>query len=258
MCGQWGPKVHHVYDCNDAPNKDWVKAGAEQLFSDDGRFDWHLERFNNHMGSLVFAESKRAECESKRTLLIESGTPPAQADCLVEAADLLVECRHVCAWTYALAYFVIDEKARKMLQFAQKDLETYTEQMSAMVERQTVHQIMSNLGSIRAHMAALTKFKSAMVRSGRATMPAPVPAARARPAAEPCCRDHHLDACALAAGGVDPAAGHSARNRRRDPRSPQAVQGHRRCDNGWGASESGGSQEACAQGWSEAVTPCGC
>lgn len=162
MCGQFGSTVHHVYDCNDAPSEKWLKSGGDQLFSDDGRFDWHLERFNNHMGSLTFAKGCRAESEAKRSHLIEAGYSPGQAEFVVESADLLVECRHICAWTYALAYFVLDPSAQKVLKFAQKDLETYTEQLSAMVERQSVDKIIEDQAAIRAHMTALATFKSNM------------------------------------------------------------------------------------------------
>jgi hypothetical protein len=162
--GQFGPKVHHVYECNDAPVDAWTKKTADTTFAADGRFDWHMERFDNHMGSLQFATKRRQQCAAKRDRLLERGKTPAQADLVIEAADLLVECRHVCAWTYAFAYFIADKGSRNMLAFVQKDLESYTEQLSAKVERQDIDDLVSDEQGIRALVSALTTFKDAMVR----------------------------------------------------------------------------------------------
>lgn len=143
----------------------WAKESAAASFGEDGRFDWHLERFDNHMGSLQFATERRKECAATRDLLLGHGKTLAQANLVIEAADLLVECRHVCAWTYAFAYFIADDSARAMLAFVQKDLETFTERLSEKVERQDIDEIVKDETELRTLVAVLTKFKDAMVSS---------------------------------------------------------------------------------------------
>ena len=58
QCGDWGggksgrPSPHHVYDCNRPINKDWLNSGSD-LFTNDGRFQFYFERYNNHGGALT-------------------------------------------------------------------------------------------------------------------------------------------------------------------------------------------------------------
>jgi hypothetical protein len=164
VCGQFGPKIHHVYACNDTPDEKWLRAASSTMFSEDGRFDWHLERFDNHMSSLQFAEGRLQHCTKRAASLVAQGMVPAQANFLVEAAHLLVHCRHVCAWTYAMGYFLTEGRSRSVLAFAQRDLEMYTEQLSEKVERHSVSQLLEQSTSIMSLMSALQTFCVSMER----------------------------------------------------------------------------------------------
>ena len=60
-----------------------------------------------------------------------------------DATELLIECRHVLAWTYVWAFFQQDEAVRRLFEFTQQDLETKTEQLSSMVEDRPAAEVLS-------------------------------------------------------------------------------------------------------------------
>ena len=45
---------------------------------------------------------------------------------MCSAVDLLIRCRRTLCWTYAFGYFIKDNAVRKLFEFSQNQLESYT------------------------------------------------------------------------------------------------------------------------------------
>jgi len=72
-----------------------------------------------------------------------------------DAADLLIECRLVLAWTYVWAFFEKDDAQRRLFEFVQKDLETKTEQLSSMIETHKTADVIKERGKLLDYVTAL-------------------------------------------------------------------------------------------------------
>lgn len=63
------------------------------------------------------------------------GFPSAETAFLFEANSLLISCRNTAKWSYAYAYFIINEKnksqkqKKELFEFIQTNLENYTQQL---------------------------------------------------------------------------------------------------------------------------------
>lgn len=131
QCGDWGggpskrPQPHHVYDCNNPINRDWLTAGAD-MFTNDGRWAFYFERYNNHAGALKFAEKQVAEAQTKMDDMKKRGESSFDVQFLKDSAELVADCRYVLQHSYVYAFFEKDDRRRTLFEFAQKDLETYT------------------------------------------------------------------------------------------------------------------------------------
>ena len=53
---------------------------------------------------------------------------------LMEAAELVMECRQVLKWTYVLAFNLESDSERNLFEFLQEDLEKNTERLNSMTE----------------------------------------------------------------------------------------------------------------------------
>mmetsp|Transcript_136015 Transcript_136015/g.254197 ORF Transcript_136015/g.254197 Transcript_136015/m.254197 type:complete len:684 (+) Transcript_136015:73-2124(+) len=167
QCGDWGggpsgrPEPHHVGSCNQPKNKDWMVKDASLLDS-DGRFAFYHERHDNHMQSLTFAKRLR----EKMTDVVrdmERGSAVftvSDVNLLWEAAELLIECRLVLAWTYVWAFFEHNEERRRLFEFVQKDLEVRTEHLSKMIEGRPVMERRGMIESarLRNYVAAIRDY----------------------------------------------------------------------------------------------------
>eukprot|EP00928_Gymnodinium_smaydae_P080484 TRINITY_DN64171_c0_g1_i1.p1 TRINITY_DN64171_c0_g1~~TRINITY_DN64171_c0_g1_i1.p1 ORF type:complete len:772 (+),score=93.08 TRINITY_DN64171_c0_g1_i1:97-2412(+) len=74
---------------------------------------------------------------------------------LRDAADLLIECRRVLAWSYVWAFYQEDEAQRRLFEFVQKDLETKTEHLSGMLEKRTTAGVLKERDRLLDFVAAL-------------------------------------------------------------------------------------------------------
>eukprot|EP00927_Polykrikos_kofoidii_P074248 TRINITY_DN70234_c0_g1_i1.p1 TRINITY_DN70234_c0_g1~~TRINITY_DN70234_c0_g1_i1.p1 ORF type:complete len:644 (-),score=111.16 TRINITY_DN70234_c0_g1_i1:74-2005(-) len=162
QCGDWGggpsgrPPPHHVSECNDPVNASWAKVSTAVLQGNDGRYLFYKERYDNHMASLAFAEKLRTSVkEIIEEMLMGDVVPVSAAQCLRDAAELLIECRLVLAWTYAFAFFESRDADRRLFEFAQKDLEKMTEQLSAMIEDRSPAEVLQEYTRLRDFIPAL-------------------------------------------------------------------------------------------------------
>ena len=138
QCGDYGsgrterPPPHHVYDCNNSKNQEWVQT-TDNLFDNDGRFTWHMERYDNHMDSMRIAKIQRTEISLKAENVEREGRAVSM-EFMKTAVQLIVECRLLLAWSYGCAFFIDDEGARAMFDFQQNYLETTTEKLHGQIE----------------------------------------------------------------------------------------------------------------------------
>lgn len=163
QCGDWGggpsgrPEPHHVYDCNSAVNKEWYKlASAVDVFNNDGKYWYYLERYKNHLSSLTFAERLRKAVEVMVAEIQDDVRFRIQDIRLVrDAAELLIESRLVLAWTYVWAFFEHNEAQLRLFEFVQKDLETKTEQLSSMIENRPAAEALDERTKLIDYISAL-------------------------------------------------------------------------------------------------------
>jgi ariadne-1 len=137
-CGGYGlgrtkrPAPHHVHDCNLPVNEEW-NSTSSNLFDNDGRFLWYMERYDNHQNSLQFA-LKSCETISAQAEDLEASGIMISCEFLKDAVNLLVDCRRLLAWTYACAFFIVSDSDRERFQFQQLYLEETTEKLHGLVE----------------------------------------------------------------------------------------------------------------------------
>eukprot|EP00421_Protoceratium_reticulatum_P016670 CAMPEP_0168381210 /NCGR_PEP_ID=MMETSP0228-20121227/12759_1 /TAXON_ID=133427 /ORGANISM="Protoceratium reticulatum, Strain CCCM 535 (=CCMP 1889)" /LENGTH=634 /DNA_ID=CAMNT_0008394301 /DNA_START=45 /DNA_END=1949 /DNA_ORIENTATION=- len=150
QCGDWGgggsgrPEPHHVHDCNNPVNQDWYSVTSKlSVFDNEGKYWFYQERHANHLSSLAFAEKLRKAVQDMVSEISADVRFKIQDIQLVkDAAELLIECRLVLAWTYVWAFFEQDESQRRLFEFVQKDLETKTEGLSGMVEGRSTCEVL--------------------------------------------------------------------------------------------------------------------
>ena len=138
QCGDYGlgrtgrPAPHHVHQCNDPTNETWTNSTAN-LFDNDGRFLWYMERYDNHLDSLLLAKKQRTIIVEKASFLEKNGVEISM-EFLTAAVQLIVECRRLLAWSYACAFFIKKDLVRERFQFQQNYLEETTEKLHGLVE----------------------------------------------------------------------------------------------------------------------------
>lgn len=138
QCGDFGggkterPLPHHTYTCNDPKNEEWVKSGSN-LFDNDGRFLWYMERFDNHNDSLVISKKQKNDI-SKKAEEVELSGRVISMEFLKLSVSVIVDCRRLLAWSYATAFFIEDDTKREVFQYQQTYLETTTEELHGKIE----------------------------------------------------------------------------------------------------------------------------
>jgi hypothetical protein len=110
-------------------------------------------------------DNQNSECE-----ICKAQRPSDQADAvdykkredlwrsLQDAADLLIECRLVLAWSFVWAFFQEDEAQRHLFEFVQRDLEVKTEQLSDMIENRTTACVLQRLTELLDYSPVLRGF----------------------------------------------------------------------------------------------------
>jgi hypothetical protein len=100
---------------------------------------FYFERFFNHRNSLQHAEKTIAAAKERVAALEAASSSSAavtQFEFLMEAVDMVVRCRQVLQWTYVRAFYMSDQPARERFEFTQGMLESYTEKLTALTEKE--------------------------------------------------------------------------------------------------------------------------
>lgn len=103
----------------------------------DGKFHFYYERYMNHLDSLKMAEEQLRAARAKSVAIEEAAGGAFVGEFVVSAVQLLIRCRQVLCWTYVFGHYIKDPAVRKLFEFAQGQLESYTERFSAMTEQNT-------------------------------------------------------------------------------------------------------------------------
>ena len=74
QCGQWGKGVHHVWECNRPPTKQW-SDGLPKGEADEKRYQFYYERYFNHKDSLRIAGDQLKETQDKIQTALEVKGP---------------------------------------------------------------------------------------------------------------------------------------------------------------------------------------
>lgn len=156
-CGAWGggpsrrDPPHHLFFCNDP-------ATSFATLEDDGRYAFYSERSAAHGASRAFATTQ-LEKSHKLAKKIAAGSADPDASFLPNAVALVVRCRATLEWSYCFAYYERDDDKRRLFAFAQKQLETFTEELSGLTEQKA-----ADVADARRRIvflaAALTKYRA--------------------------------------------------------------------------------------------------
>eukprot|EP00943_MAST-04B_sp_MAST-4B-sp1_P002376 g2376.t1 len=150
QCGEWGgkqvnrPSPHHVHQCNQPKNKEWLGTGTyAMMFDVSERFLWYCERKNNHTKSKKIANDNLQKV--KKLLSVEiilelnpkltSSEAKNAKEIILSALETVVDGRVVLGWSYAFAFFIKDEVARNLFEHRQKVVEDLVEKLTFQAEK---------------------------------------------------------------------------------------------------------------------------
>jgi cobalamin biosynthesis protein CobT len=97
----------------------------------------------------------------KMESLVAKGESQFDVQFIKDSAELIAECRYVLQYTFIYAFFEKDEGRRNLFEFAQKDLEVYTEKMSGLTEikaGRTLDAVLKDRDTIVDNVRVLTRF----------------------------------------------------------------------------------------------------
>ena len=83
---------------------------------------------------MQFARKDVTAAQEKMDSLREKGESAMDVQFIKDAALLIAECRYVLQYTFVYAFFEKNDGRRNLFEFAQKDLEVYTEKLSGLSE----------------------------------------------------------------------------------------------------------------------------
>jgi len=140
--GDWadhGANTGGYYKCNkfdpSAGGDDQSDAAKAKRELD--RYLHYYKRFHAHSQAQDFAKKSLKETETRMILLQEQNSDTVWTDVefLKSANEQLVECRKVLKYTYAYAFYLIDDDKRRRFEFHQEMLERFTELLSELSEK---------------------------------------------------------------------------------------------------------------------------
>ena len=74
-CGQWGKGVHHVWECNQPPTKEWTNGVLPKAQANEKRYQFYYERYFNHKDSLRIAGDQLQNTQKKIQSALETKGP---------------------------------------------------------------------------------------------------------------------------------------------------------------------------------------
>lgn len=137
MCrGDWKTHGQHTggfYSCNKYDSSDAKKVDdeASRLKADSDRFLHYFNRYFNHDVLNKHAEKQKKDIAIKMEQFREQTSQ--NPDFLLEAVDLLIECRRILKYTYAYGFYLNEGAQKVFFEYLQANAEGITERLSESV-----------------------------------------------------------------------------------------------------------------------------
>jgi len=134
MCrGDWKTHGQHTggfYSCNkyDVSDAKKVDDEASRVKADSDRFLHYFTRFFNHDVLNKHAEKQKREIQQKMDQFRDQTNQ--NPDFMMEAVDLLVECRRILKYTYAYGFYLEEGPAKIFFEYLQANAEGITERLT--------------------------------------------------------------------------------------------------------------------------------
>jgi ariadne-1 len=93
-CWQCGKGDHHVWECN----RPAFDSSASSDKDDLNRYLFYFERYFNHNESLKFCEKQLTQTQNKMSELVNEGMHFKRVEFLMNAVQLVIQCRRVLKW----------------------------------------------------------------------------------------------------------------------------------------------------------------
>jgi len=134
MCrGDWKTHGQHTggfYSCNkyEASDAKRVDDEASRVKADSDRFLHYFKRFFDHDVLNKHAEKQKREIQQKMDQFRELTNQ--NPDFMMEAVDLLIECRRILKYTYAYGFYLEEGPAKNFFEYLQANAEGITERLT--------------------------------------------------------------------------------------------------------------------------------
>eukprot|EP00696_Hemimastix_kukwesjijk_P015208 gnl/Hemi2/3345_TR1167_c0_g3_i1.p1 gnl/Hemi2/3345_TR1167_c0_g3~~gnl/Hemi2/3345_TR1167_c0_g3_i1.p1 ORF type:complete len:467 (-),score=158.81 gnl/Hemi2/3345_TR1167_c0_g3_i1:260-1660(-) len=134
--GDW--KTHGGYNCNRPKSgSEEAKSAARQALD---RYLHYYTRYNNHHKAIGYAHDTRANGQKKMDELQQQGsTTWMEVQYIMDATEVLLECRRVLKYTYVYAYYMPEGPEKTLFLYQQDYLEDSTERLTESVEAKIDH-----------------------------------------------------------------------------------------------------------------------
>merc|ERR1712218_163092 len=80
------------------------------------------------------AIDQRKKGKEQIEILLNTGSNMSKVSFLLDAIELVIECRRVLKWTYVCGFAMTSESERRLFEYKQSDLEEYTEKLNQLAE----------------------------------------------------------------------------------------------------------------------------
>jgi len=119
---------------NNLTDEEKARADAE---SELERYGFYFTRYDNHIRSISYMEKTLNEAEARiGELMSKYSWKPNEASFIKDAANTIIDCRRLLAWTYPIGYYMDDKFIQlELFHQYQKDLEQYTEKLHELTEQ---------------------------------------------------------------------------------------------------------------------------
>ncbi|KAH7818235.1 putative ariadne-1 [Monocercomonoides exilis] len=131
---QHGSQTGGYYSCNRPVDSSIGKqvASAKQRLE---YYQHYFDRYQEHNRSMTFAEKQLKNIKGKmQDYMAIHHCDERVAEFLKDGAELVVDCRRVLKYTYALGFFLEKGSQKDLFEFLQRDLEHETENLSELTE----------------------------------------------------------------------------------------------------------------------------
>jgi len=174
--GDWsshGSATGGFYKCNiyEKRKTDGQTTKEEQAQQDAKseleRYSFYFTRYDNHIRSINQMKKTLEEAETRMgELMSKFKWKPNEASFIKEAANTIIDCRRLLAWTYPIGYYMDDKfQMRDLFHQYQKDLEVYTEHLHELAEQKLeVFKDNNKRADVINYQRVIQKYRDNLVR----------------------------------------------------------------------------------------------